>query len=279
MEGVCKCNFCDEAISRTMCIADTTMGYCTPCKTWSMLSGYKNGKYLYHEEYFKKNYLSREKTRKKYFEHLLGKFPALVSDGDKVFDIGCGTGLFLQVLRERANITIGGIDYSPDAVRLTRQRLNVDEDKIRLGDVRKINLPKMDLVTMIDVLAHVEDAGGYLRHIIQNILGQNGLLFIKTPYKPTELLLLAKYLEKIVGSIAKGLIHIPAQIHHFTPESLKRILEREGMEIQEIKFVDEARTRNGFSFKTNGYRFIQAIIRTIHLFRTKQSLCLIARKR
>ena len=273
------CNFCKGKISIKIRISDVVLGRCHDCGSWSMLTGFINETELYNKEYFQKHYIKYEKARKEYFKNLLGFFPSFVKKGDSVFDVGCGTGIFLKVLRERADVEIAGIDISTDAVGLSRERLNLGENKVMVGDLLNKQVQNKDLVTIIDVLAHIKNAGDYLRHIIESMLEPRGRLFIKTPYKPYLLFLITQFLSYIIGGKAKGLIHVPAQIHHFTPRSLKKILEREGMEIEKFTYIPEVKTRSDITFKLIGYQAVRRIVAALSLFRTDASFCILARKK
>lgn len=80
-------------------------------------------------------------------------------------DIGCGTGGNLAVLAGKYRAL--GIDASPDAVAFARKRFpGLD---LRTGFAPEglgVEMEKADLVTLMDVLEHVEDDAGMLGNLV-----------------------------------------------------------------------------------------------------------------
>jgi SAM-dependent methyltransferase len=75
-----------------------------------------------------------------------------------ILEIGCSGGPLLQVLRESGYTNLTGIDLSPEAVALCRER-NLGE--VRVMDAQRPDFPpaSFDVITASDVLEHLADAG------------------------------------------------------------------------------------------------------------------------
>ena len=82
----------------------------------------------------------------------------------RILDLGCGSGTNLSMLRSMSFQNIKGLDISPAAVELCRQRGFVN---VELGNICETGLPSghFDLVLATDVLEHVEDDRAALREI------------------------------------------------------------------------------------------------------------------
>lgn len=101
----------------------------------------------------------------------------------RVLDIGCGTGFLLEQLAAR-NYQGIGIDLSPESVAITQQRLAhlgvADRLEARVGSAYEPPDGPFDLVTLTDVLEHLEDPRACLAALKEQ-MAPNGLLVISTP--------------------------------------------------------------------------------------------------
>lgn len=96
----------------------------------------------------------------------------------KILDIGCGSGLMLNVLQQ-AGVT-SGMDMSDEAIGFSREIFD--------GDVRKGHLPtqipfdknSFDLITALDVVEHVDEDVASLREIRAR-LASGGKAIITVP--------------------------------------------------------------------------------------------------
>ncbi|MGC9065862.1 MAG: class I SAM-dependent methyltransferase [Candidatus Ratteibacteria bacterium] len=180
---------------------------------------------LYDEKYFShwyiKSYFKRKRYLKKLFLHIEKK---ITLPQGNLLDVGCGTGIFLELAKKR-NFNVTGLDISPFAVEHCKKK---GFDVIH-GDIQQAKFidKYFDIVTMLDVIAHVNYPLEYLRRI-NKILKNNGLILIKTPLHSMLLFHIANLL-KFTGK-SKGLLHIPAQIFHFNFRSIRNLLYLAGFE-------------------------------------------------
>jgi SAM-dependent methyltransferase len=82
-----------------------------------------------------------------------------------VLDVGCGQGSPLEeIARRRPGVELAGVDFSPRAVELARQRM--PEAKFSVLDLTKGALDsKFDLIICTDVLEHIPDDRAALRNM------------------------------------------------------------------------------------------------------------------
>ncbi|MGD9570544.1 MAG: class I SAM-dependent methyltransferase [Thermoleophilia bacterium] len=103
--------------------------------------------------------------------------------GGRVLDIGCGTGFLLEKLAERGYSGVG-VDLSPESVEHARRRLEemgaADRLTAVVGSAYEPPEGPFDLVTLTDVLEHLEDPRACLT-ALRAQMAPGALLVISTP--------------------------------------------------------------------------------------------------
>ncbi len=98
----------------------------------------------------------------------------------EVLEVGCGVGTFTRRLAETPGVArLLSIDVSADAVSLCRQAITAPILDLRQVDLREVD-GAFDLVVCMNVLEHIEDDLGALRHMI-GLLRPGGILFLLVP--------------------------------------------------------------------------------------------------
>jgi len=203
---------------------------CLNCKV-AFLSPIPETEKIYNREYFEKWYLKYYEERKQYFKNLIEKLKNYLPEKGKILDIGCGVGIFLDIMKEMG-WDVYGQDISPFAVKYCKSK-----GYTVYKNLSEINTEgTFDLITMFDVIAHIPNPLHYLEKV-HKLLKEDGILVIKTPYHSNFLFKTAKFLAFTGRS--RSLLHIPAQIYHFNSFSLKKILERERFLLKDIFFINE----------------------------------------
>jgi 2-polyprenyl-3-methyl-5-hydroxy-6-metoxy-1,4-benzoquinol methylase len=182
---------------------------------------------LYDREYFQgkvyRDYLNEELFRSNLFKAKIELLDKYFPEQGNVLDIGCATGLFLMLMRER-NYKVYGIEISDFAAALakTKHRINVFH-----GDMLGTHFGDgfFDLITLWDVLEHLLDPKDTLREI-HRVLKNSGLLLIETLNTDS---LAAKILK------SKWPLHAPPyHLFYFNSRSLKLLLLREGFIVKKV---------------------------------------------
>ncbi|MFN8108991.1 MAG: methyltransferase domain-containing protein [Thermoleophilia bacterium] len=111
--------------------------------------------------------------------------PRTTADGapPRALDVGCGTGFLLEQLAGRGYTGVG-VDLSPESVAIAQKRL-VDlgvSDRLRaeVGSAYEPPEGRFELITLTDVLEHLEDPRACLRALRERLV-PGGLLVISTP--------------------------------------------------------------------------------------------------
>lgn len=102
-----------------------------------------------------------------------------IEEGSTVLDIGCGSGKFLNYLKEKKKCECTGLELNESAINHAVQRgLNVKKEFVQ-QHAEDIN-NRYDVVCAFQVLEHIADAGSFLEGAIK-CLKPNGKLIICVP--------------------------------------------------------------------------------------------------
>ena len=135
----------------------------------------------------------------------------------KLLDIGCGYGHFINIMGSYGWDAYGLEPSSAVSYTRTKQLKIVHGT---LDDVR-YNPNSFDVITMFYVLEHLIDPVGALLKV-NNILKPGGILILRVPHSTPIVRLLS-----ILG-IENNLYDLPFHLSDFSPETIRRILEKTG---------------------------------------------------
>lgn len=180
----------------------------------------------------------------------------------KVLDIGCSSGILLQLL-ENKGFDVYGIEPNTKAY-LTASKKNVG--KIFHGILKefiKNNQVKFDVVIYNHVLEHIENINEEMK-LVKSIINKEGVLVIGVPNTDNIIFYLRqKYWESLMPN---------EHIWHFSRKHLVNLLIRNCFRIINISFSDDSRRDYPF-FKQVYFRFLSFLNK---LFNTGESLLVIA---
>lgn len=157
----------------------------------------------------------------------------------RIVDIGAGTGLFLDICRERG-WDVSGVEFNKKAVGHIRSLgIEVFDQPLEHGIYKESSL---DCAAIWEVLEHINDPTRFLDQI-KAILKPGGLLFVCVPN---------------VNSLVTRILHEKARtfggsshVNFFSIETLKTFLENQGFEVLESDtMISELGTiKNHLSFE------------------------------
>ncbi len=153
-----------------------------------------------------------------------GMSPALL-------DVGCGTGVFLDMVRKR-DWRGRGIEVSPTAARYARDVFGLDVIGASIegwpGDGETY-----DIVTMFDVLEHLRDPVEAVR-MIRNRLRDGGILVLEVPNQEGLLDRAADVAYRLGWRKPVSALYNLHHIFYFSARSLSRLLRNAGFMILEV---------------------------------------------
>lgn len=165
-------------------------------------------------------------------DHLRFVERALRDSGEQgvVLDVGCGSGLFLQMLEERKATgsfhVIAGLDFSLDAARLAWRRAAVPAVCASLAEA-PFPPECCAAVTMFHVLEHLSDPAAYLESA-HRLLRPRGRLIVQVPNA-------ASWQFLLLGARWSG-IDIPRHLIDFRASDLEALLDACGFEVLRRKY-------------------------------------------
>lgn len=204
---------------------------------------YSNKDYMeYHSAYFKDSYEGYDENSQhiKNYSEILNTMTTKYNTRGYLLDVGCATGVFLDLARKKGWKT-KGIEISPDFADYGRKHFNLD---IFCGELAEAQLrdKTFDCITGWDILEHIADPVAFLKEI-RRLLKDDGIIFIWTINAKSIL----NYLGHFLYRISFGKISAPVKklygfedfsFHHlyfFSPQSLQYLLEKCGFEVLEFK--------------------------------------------
>jgi 2-polyprenyl-3-methyl-5-hydroxy-6-metoxy-1,4-benzoquinol methylase len=139
----------------------------------------------------------------------------------RLLDVGCATGIFLEVARA-AGCPGEGLDLSEYALAVTREK----GFAARRGTLEEAAFPaeSFDVVSMWDLIEHVTDPAALLAEC-RRVLRPGGLLAISTPDA-------GSLLARVLGSRWLGFRSIDEHLYFFSRLTMSAMLETAGFEVR-----------------------------------------------
>ena len=204
---------------------------CTHLFTQNIPAQNEIGKY-----YKSENYISHTDTQTGVINRLYhlvrkktlnGKLHLIQKETDKqtgkILDIGCGTGAFLHHMKI-AGWESTGLEPDEAARQKAKELYNISPQPSK----ELFNLPHhtYDAITMWHVLEHVHQLHGYVAQL-KNLITESGSIFIAVPNYTS-------YDAQQYGN-AWAAYDVPRHLYHFSPASMKNLVEQHGLTIKKIK--------------------------------------------
>jgi 2-polyprenyl-3-methyl-5-hydroxy-6-metoxy-1,4-benzoquinol methylase len=216
------------------------------------------GKYYESEDYISHSNTSKGIVSRLYQrvrKHTLEKKLKLVNrEGQKgsLLDIGCGTGEFLNTVKQDGWKTIG-IEPSPSARKqaVENYKLDIREE----GELNNLPANSFDVITMWHVMEHV----AYPRERVQKLnelLKNNGVLIIAVPNRNSDD---AKYYKANWAAY-----DVPRHLWHFRAQDMRKLVEQFGFEVKQIlpmKFDSYYISMLSEKYKTGSNHLLKAVWR------------------
>jgi 2-polyprenyl-3-methyl-5-hydroxy-6-metoxy-1,4-benzoquinol methylase len=157
----------------------------------------------------------------------------LVSPAGRSFlDVGCGEGALGQALKQAGAARVAGIEMTPDAALLARDRL----DALVEGDITQVELPfadgEFDYIIFADVLEHLPQPEAVLRRMLR-YLRPDGRVVISVPNMRFYLVLLRLMVDR--WAYTDSGVRDRTHLRIFTRRSLVRMLAHEGLTVERLE--------------------------------------------
>ena len=142
----------------------------------------------------------------------------------KILDIGCGRGLFLDVMRRGGWDTLG-TEFNGETASYAMKTYGL---KIFPGDIARHKLPteSIDVININQVLEHLKNPNKVIQESYR-LLKKGGMLIISVPNLRSP--------QFAIGKKKWFLLDLPFHLFHFTEEGLCKLLSKNEFKVKYIK--------------------------------------------
>jgi 2-polyprenyl-3-methyl-5-hydroxy-6-metoxy-1,4-benzoquinol methylase len=180
---------------------------------------------------------------------------------NQLLDVGCGSGVFLALAKDRGwNVT--GIDLNPTLAQRARERCGAE---VLVGDLLTTDVGgrKFNVITLLDLIEHLLEPLPVLRRC-RELLAPRGTLVVYTPNHRGLICKVAHALFRGTFGRFRGPMDEIFDCTHlvfFDPASLRRALETCGFEIASTQFVkyDPSRSNLATGIAATAVRAIELV--------------------
>ena len=165
----------------------------------------------YYNGYGRNDYLSPI-TIKRYHE-ILDQFESSRKT-NKLLDVGCGIGYFLEVAKKRG-WEVYGTEYTEEAIKICESK--GIQMKQGILDPTHYDLESFDVITSFEVIEHINNPQIEISHI-SSLLRKGGLFYVTTPNFNS---LLRYYLGP-----KYNVIGWPEHLSYYTPSTINKLIKK-----------------------------------------------------
>lgn len=140
-------------------------------------------------------------------------------DSGNLLDIGCGTGNFLQAMKQ-GGWSVTGLEPDAGAREVAHKMHGLET--LPSHEIFNLKNNHFNAITMWHVLEHVHELHPYIDQI-KNLLTQNGKLFIAVPnYTSKDAQMYQEYWAAY---------DVPRHLYHFSPQAMQVLMRKHGLKI------------------------------------------------
>jgi len=210
--------------------------FCKPIPTQEKLSAV-------YEGYGRNDYLS-DLTIQAY-ERVLDSFEPFRKT-NKLIDVGCGIGYFLDVAKRRG-WEVYGTEFTEDAVKICESK----GASMKLGPLNADDYEagSFDIITSFEVVEHINNPLEELSSF-NKILRKGGLVYCTTPN--------FNAVERYQLGAAWNVLTYPEHLSYYTPKTLKRVFKEAGFSTKKVLATGVSLTRIKKSKGTSNQAIVSA---------------------
>jgi SAM-dependent methyltransferase len=178
----------------------------------------------YYKGYGRNDYLSPI-TIKRYHE-ILDQFES-ARKNNRILDVGCGIGYFLDVAKERG-WEVYGTEFTDKAIEICESK----GIKMHKGPLNPINYSpeSFDVITSFEVIEHINTPNPEVSNI-SKLLRKDGLFYITTPNFNSTLRYYLGPKYNVIGW--------PEHLSYYTPSTFENLMNRHSIEVR-LRFKPQA---------------------------------------
>jgi 2-polyprenyl-3-methyl-5-hydroxy-6-metoxy-1,4-benzoquinol methylase len=223
-------------------VGNTSLFRCAQCGTWSSLPRvdtshqaalHDSAEYFDHEYFKARRQITPhlEQRCRQVFARLAVGIDTASLRGQRLLDVGCDTGTFLECAAQQFGILPVGLDVASRSVS-TCLSAGIEAYHATIETAPE-NLASLRAITAIDVVEHVADPAGFLC-ALRARLALGGVVYLETPNIRSSVYRLGRVLSRVLGGRPRGVferLFPPQHIQYFTIESFERLARDAGFEV------------------------------------------------
>jgi SAM-dependent methyltransferase len=161
--------------------------------------------------------------KKEYFlDNRIRPVEEMLPIGAKIFDVGCGTGAFIKIMKDHG-YSAQGNDLSKVSINLGKDLLGLGDLDIFYGDIWTIPGHDYDLISLWTVIEHLLEPFEYLNYLNRK-LKDDGLLLLEFP--TVDSLMFRRYPEHFFWLMP------PYHLYLYSINGMAAMLDRVGFKIE-----------------------------------------------
>jgi SAM-dependent methyltransferase len=179
----------------------------------------------YPDDYapFRRRGITRRVREWQYRKSVRSLWP-LLAPPRVVLDIGCGAGELLAAVRDAGNPNVRGVEPSPAASAIAREKHQLNVTTGTIFDAR-LDAESVDAVLLSHVFEHIPDPSETLAEVAR-VLRPGGSIVLWLPNA-------GSLLARLLGNYWMGW-DAPRHLYSYTPDTLERMLQLHGFAVQEV---------------------------------------------
>lgn len=155
--------------------------------------------------------------KRKLLQHTTGRYQG------SLLDVGSGVGTFVYEMKSNG-WQVTGLEPDADARQVARQLYGIElSDSAQLY---QLTPGSFDAITLWHVMEHVHELDRYVAQL-KELLKDKGKLFIAVPNYTSK--------DASVYKEFWAAYDVPRHLYHFSPQSVKTLMEKHGMRIEQHK--------------------------------------------
>lgn len=179
----------------------------------------------------------------KQFHEKANYFKSEFPHGGRLLDVGCATGVFLDMMKKE-EWDVEGVEISEELALYANKSFSV---KVHIKDLTReeFDCEPFDVITLFDVIEHIPDPNQMI-NACKNLLTNDGMLLLRTPTEDS----LLRDIAKIFYFLSAKKIDSPMlwfysfeHLHSFSFNTLNALLKKHGFHIKKIYREEESLER------------------------------------
>ena len=179
----------------------------------------------------------------KQFQEKIEYFQLNFPHGGRLLDVGCATGVFLDMMRKKG-WDVEGLEISDELASYARKAFSLN---VHVKDLtrEKLNSEPFHVITLFDVIEHIPDPN-LMISACSDLIVDDGVLLLRTPTEDG----LLRDIAKVIYRMSLTKTEFPMlwfysfeHIHSFSLNTLNTILEKHGFSISKVFREEESLER------------------------------------